>query len=83
MDKINQIKKRVLDILLPEGEFVRVDAVPSPLPPSALRNIEAYAQSVDPLSGRNVMRRAAQLFKDNGDGTMAMRRQPPYVKRQG
>jgi hypothetical protein len=47
--------------------------------PGLLSEIANFVESVDPLSGPNVMRRAAQIFTDNGDGTMTMRRSSPFA----
>lgn len=47
---------------------------------SALSEMAKFVEAIDPLSGPNLMRRAAQAFTDNGDGTMTFRRSmPPYA----
>lgn len=61
----------------------KVKATRPPPPASNLRRMRDYVASVDPLSGPNVMRYAEQVFKDNGDGTMTMRRLPSYVRKSG
>jgi hypothetical protein len=46
---------------------------------SPLREMKEFADSINPLNGKNVARYVAANFRDNGDGTMTFRRVEPYV----
>lgn len=43
-----------------------------------LQKLAEFVESIDPLSGPNVMKYADRNFIDNGDGTMTIRRRNPY-----
>jgi len=43
---------------------------------SGLGEIKKFVDSIDPLSGPNLLRHSP--FKDNGDGTMTLRRHVPF-----
>lgn len=76
MTKIDEVKAQILDTMFPAKDC-------SSQGYSRLQQMRDYANSFDPLSGPNILRRSAEFFIDNGNGTMTIRPRQPFVVKAG